>query len=197
MRKAAGLHIAELLDRCACFSEGVLPEGAGQRCWAQGGQESQETANRCWYAWWFLAAVSDVPKGLELCSTLPFSLIQEQEWFVVGTLVVLQDTGGFWLVLLPGPDFAALMQAKGSSLEPINSPEGFRARHLSTQVSKHRALCTLFPSKSRKQRATSALGCAVHLLFSCCSQTALGMHLTAGEEQCHFHEQCQIFTCSA
>lgn len=82
------------------------------------------------------------------------------------------------------------------SLEPINSPEGFRARHLSTQVCKHRALCTLFPSENT-QRATSALGCDVPLLFSCCSQTALGIHLTAGEEQCHFHEPCQIFTCSA
>lgn len=46
MTKAAGLNISEFLDRCANFSEGVLPGWAMQN-WAQGGQESQETINRC------------------------------------------------------------------------------------------------------------------------------------------------------
>lgn len=162
MTKAAGVNMSEFLDTCAIFSEGVLPEWSVQSCWRESGQESWETANRCWCAWWLLAAASDVLKGLELCTTLPFSLIQEQWWFVAGTSVVLQSAGGFWLVLLPGPDFAALMQAKDSSLEPVNSPEGFRARHLSTQVCKHRGLCILFPSKNTRW-ATSALRCDVHL----------------------------------
>lgn len=72
MTKAAELNICELLDSCASFSEGVLSEWAVQSCWAQGGQESQETTNRCWYAWWLLAAVSGVLKGLELYATLPW-----------------------------------------------------------------------------------------------------------------------------
>lgn len=32
--------------------------------------------------------------------------------------MVLQIVGGFWLVLLPGPDFATVRQAKYSSLKP-------------------------------------------------------------------------------
>ena len=30
----------------------------------------------------------------------------------MGTSVVQQIVGGFWLVLLPGPDFATVLQAK-------------------------------------------------------------------------------------
>lgn len=46
-------------------------------------------------------------------------------------------------------------------------------------------LWTFFPSGNTGW-ATSAF-----------SQRALGIHLTAGEEQCHFDEQCQVFTRSA
>lgn len=70
MTKAAGVNMSEFLDTCAIFSEGVLPEWSVQSCWRESGQESWETANRCWCAWWLLAAASDVLKGLELCTTL-------------------------------------------------------------------------------------------------------------------------------
>lgn len=96
------------------------------------------------------------------------------------------------MVLLPGPDFATVMQVKYSSLKPTDSPEDFRVRHPSTQM----CMCPFFLQKPHDEQILP-WDVMLTLLFFCCSQSALGISLPTGEKQCNFHKQCQIFACTA
>lgn len=96
------------------------------------------------------------------------------------------------MVLLPGPDFATVTQAKYSSLKPTDSPEDFRARHPSTQM----CMCPFFLQKTHDEQILP-WDVILILLFFCCSQSALGISLPTGGKQCNFHKQCQIFACTA